>query len=73
MPVIAAVDVRLSVAYYERVLRFSRHFIFGDPRHCSRRAGSFTVSGPSDSLTGAVMSKPSRANRDPWLIMRSLP
>jgi uncharacterized glyoxalase superfamily protein PhnB len=31
VPVIATADVRATIAYYEQVLGFSEHFIFGDP------------------------------------------
>lgn len=31
VPVIATTDVRATMAYYERVLDFRPHFVFGDP------------------------------------------
>ena len=31
VPVIATTDVRATVAYYERVFGFAKHFVFGDP------------------------------------------
>jgi len=31
VPVIATDDVRYTVAYYEQILGFTQHFIFGDP------------------------------------------